>query len=142
MNRTTRAYWLSLLLGCGLVGGSVPIAHQSARPSATTLTWGYGGGPEQNRYSALKQINRDNVKQLTVAWTYDTGEPGAMQTQPMVVGDVLYGYTPTHKTFAVDAATGAELWVFDSGIRGNGPNRGLMYWASASDRRVFSAVDN
>ena len=142
MNRSTRAYWLSILLACGLISASALLAQQSARPSSTTLTWGYGGGPEQNRYSALKQINRDNVKQLTVAWTYDTGEPGAMQTQPLVVGNVLYGYTPTHKTFAVNAATGAELWVFDSGIRGNGPNRGLMYWASGSDRRVFAAVDN
>ena len=78
----------------------------------------YGGGPQQNRYSPLKQIDRSNVKQLEVAWTYDTGEPGAMQTQPVVVDGVLYGYTPTHKAFALDAATGS------------GPNRGVMYWAS------------
>ena len=52
------------------------------------------------------------------------------------------GYTPTHKTFAVNAATGAELWVFDSGIKGNGPNRGLMYWSSGNEQRVFAAVDN
>jgi glucose dehydrogenase len=143
MNRAARAYWLSLLLGgSALISGSALIAQHSARPSATTVTWGYGGGPEQHRYSALKQINRGNVKQLAVAWTYDTGEPGAMQTQPLVVGDVLYGYSPTHKTFAVNASTGGQLWMFDSGIRGNGPNRGLMYWASGNDRRVFSAVDN
>jgi glucose dehydrogenase len=80
------------------------------------------------------------VKQLEVAWTYDTGEPGAMQTQPVVVGDVLYGITPTHKTFALNAATGAPLWTFDPGIRGSGPNRGVMYWAEGSDRRVFAAA--
>ena len=60
----------------------------------------------------------------------------------VVVGDVLYGYTPTHKTFAVNAATGAPLWTFDSGIKGSGPNRGVMYWQSGSERRVFAAVDN
>ena len=103
---------------------------------------GYGGGPEQQRYSSLTQINRSNVRGLEVAWTYDTGEPGAMQTQPVVVGDVLYGYTPTHKTFALNAATGAHLWSFDPGIRGSGPNRGVMYWADGADRRVFAAVDN
>ena len=103
--------------------------------------WGYGGGPEQTRYSRLTQINRANVKHLAVAWTYDTGEPGALQTQPVVVGDVLYGYTSTHKAFAVHAATGAPLWTFDSGIRGSGPNRAVMFCGGA-DRRVFAAVDN
>ena len=66
------------------------------------------------------------MKQLELAWTYDTGETGAMQTQPMIVDDVLFGYTPAHKTFALNAATGAQLWTFDSGIRGSGPNRGFM----------------
>jgi quinoprotein glucose dehydrogenase len=102
--------------------------------------WGYGGGPEQTRYSALAQINRTNVTQLEVAWTYDTGETGAMQTQPVVVGEVLYGVTPTHKAFAVNAATGAPLWTFDPGIRASGPNRGVMYWADGDDRRVFAAA--
>ena len=53
--------------------------------------WGYGGGPEQTAIPPLKQIDRSNVKQLALAWTYDTGETGAMQTQPLVVGDVLFG---------------------------------------------------
>jgi quinoprotein glucose dehydrogenase len=101
----------------------------------------YGGGPEQIRYSSLRQINRSNVRQLEVAWRYDTGETGGMQTQPVIVDGVLYGYTPTHKTFALRAATGDHLWTFDPGIVGRGPNRGVMYWASADDKRVFAAVD-
>ena len=104
--------------------------------------WGYGGGPQQIRYSPLTQITGSNVARLQVAWTYDTGEPGAMQTQPVVVDDVLYGYTPTHKTFALNAATGALLWTFAPGIKGSGPNRGVMYWQSGGERRVFAAVDN
>jgi quinoprotein glucose dehydrogenase len=56
-----------------------------------------------------------------------------------VVANVLPD-TRQHKTFAVGAAAAPSL--FDSGIRGSGPNRGLMYWASGSDRRVFAAVDN
>ena len=111
-------------------------------PPSGPRVWSYGGGPAQIRYSPLTQINRDNVKSLEVAWTYDTGEPGAMQTQPVVVDDVLYGYTPTHKAFAINAATGAPLWTFDPGITGSGPNRAVMYWESGSDRRVFAAVDN
>lgn len=104
--------------------------------------WTYGGGPQQTRYSPLAQINRANVASLQVAWTYDTGEQGALQTQPVVIDDVLYGYTPTHKAFAIDAATGTPLWTFDPGIKGSGPNRGVMVWQGGTDRRVFAAVDN
>ena len=127
-----RTLWLFVAGALGMTAAA-PVA-----PPA----WVYGGTPEQTRHSPLSQINRANVKQLAVAWTYDTGEPGALQTQPLVVGDVLYGYTPTHKLFAIDAGTGARKWVFDSGIRGDGPNRGVMYWADGSERRVFAAVGN
>jgi quinoprotein glucose dehydrogenase len=121
---------------------AVAASAQTPAPS-TPRDWpGYGGGPAQTRYSPLTQINKTNVSQLQLAWTFDTGEPGAMQTQPIVVGGVLYGYTPTHKTFAIKADTGERLWTFDSGIRGSGANRGVMYWADGDDRRVFGAVDN
>ncbi len=116
------------------------------RPPAGPATYrgwpGYGGGPEQIRYSSLTQINRENVSQLGVAWTYDTGEPGALQTQPVVVDGIVYGYTPTHKAFAVRGSTGERLWTFDSGEPGNGPNRGVMWWANGTDRRVMAAVGN
>ena len=117
-----------------------PVAQrrQPARPSEWPA---YGGGPEQIRYSPLDQINTSNVARLTVAWSYDTGESGGLQTQPIVVNGVLYGYTPTHKTFALRAGTGEHLWTFDSGIAGRGANRGLMYWASGNDARVYAAVD-
>ena len=48
----------------------------------------YGGGAEQIRYSALRQIDRTNVKQLRVAWTYDSGEEGGLQSNPVVEGGV------------------------------------------------------
>jgi quinoprotein glucose dehydrogenase len=103
----------------------------------------YGGGPDGIRYSSLKQINRENVHRLQVAWTYDTAEgPGDSQTQPIVVGGVLYGVTPKHKIIALDAATGKLLWHFDSGIAGRGPNRGVTYWAAGRDRRIFAAVQS
>ena len=101
----------------------------------------YGGGPEQIRYSTLAQINRGNVKELKQAWIYDSGETGGLQTQPIVVDGVLYGVTPRHKTFALRAATGEHLWTFDSGIKAQGANRGVMYWTDgAGDRRIYAAV--
>src|SRR4029078_8075792 len=57
------------------------------------------------------------------------------------VDGVLYAYTPTHKTFALRADTGQRLWTFDPPMEGRGANRGVMYWASGSDRRVFAAVE-
>jgi quinoprotein glucose dehydrogenase len=126
---------VATLLASGFIG-----AAQS--PGRRSTDWGYGGGPDQIRYSPLAQVTRANVRQLELAWTYDTGEPGAMQTQPVVVDGVLYGYTPTHKTFAIRADTGAPLWTFDPGIRGNGGNRGVMFWTDGGNRRVLAAVDN
>jgi len=102
----------------------------------------YGGSDAKTRHSSLAQINRKNVGRLTLAWKYDTGEKGDTQTQPIVAGRTLYGYTPTHKAFALDAATGKQLWMFDSGLPGLGANRGLMYWSDGKDARVFAAVDN
>jgi len=113
----------------------------------------YGGTPENNHFSPLKQINRKNVQQLGVAWTYDTEETGGLQTSPIVVQGVLYGLTPTEKVFAVDAATGKLLWKFDSGIKGTQPDRGLAYWSGGKnngknggknndDRRILVAVMN
>jgi quinoprotein glucose dehydrogenase len=114
-----------------------------AGASSADRDWpAYGGDAHKTRHSPLTQINRDNVRQLAQAWSFDTGEKGDTQTQPIVVGRVLYGYTPTHKTIALDAASGSLLWTFDPGITGTGANRGLMYWAAGAEARLFAAVDN
>jgi len=97
----------------------------------------YGGGPEQIRYSGLKEINRSNVSRLQIAWTFDSGETGGLQTNPIVVDGVLYTTTPKHKVVALDAATGTLRWKFVSGIEGRGPNRGVMYWSSGGEARIF-----
>ncbi len=84
-----------------------------------------------------------NVARLQVAWTYDTDDgPGASETQPIVVNGVLFGLTPRHKVVALDAATGKQLWRFDSGIAGHGANRGVVYWADGDDQRIFAGVQS
>src|SRR5215472_1906896 len=101
---------------------------------------GYNGGADGSHYSPLAQINRKNVDQLKVAWTFDTGEQGGLETNPIVVDAVLYGITPRQKVFALDAATGKLLWKFDSGIYGRQPNRGLAYWSGGKDQRILVGV--
>ena len=98
----------------------------------------YGGDKSGQRYSPLTQINRDNVKLLKLAWTYDTGETSGLQTHPLIIGRVLYGYTPSQKVFALDAATGRRLWEFDSGIHSTQPDRGLSYWTNGNQKRLFA----
>ena len=102
----------------------------------------YGGTPENDHFSPLKQINRKNVKHLQVAWTFDTEEAGGLQTSPVEVNGVLYGITPTQKIFAVDAGSGELLWKFDSGIKGTQPDRGLSYWSDGKESRIIAGVMN
>jgi quinoprotein glucose dehydrogenase len=102
----------------------------------------YGGQLAGDHYSALKQINRKTVGRLQVAWTFDSGEKGGLQTSPLIVGRVLYGYTPSQKVIALDAATGKLKWKFDSGINGTQPARGLAYWHEGSEARLFAGVMN
>src|SRR5581483_11132176 len=116
-----------------------------AQTSHDSRDWPINGGSSENQhYSPLTQINKSNVKQLQVAWTYDTEETGGLQTSPIVVNGTLYGISPSQKVFAVDAATGKLKWKFDSGIVGTQPDRGLAYWSSPDrpdgskkDRRII-----
>ncbi len=102
----------------------------------------YGGTTANNHFSPLAQVNRKNVKKLKVAWTFDTEEPGGLQTSPIEVDGVLYGLTPTQKVFALNAATGKLLWKFDSGIKGTQPDRGLAYWSDGKEHRIIVGVMN
>jgi quinoprotein glucose dehydrogenase len=76
----------------------------------------YQGSDNHDHYVTLSQITPQNVSQLQVAWTYDTKDafPGSeMQANPVILDGVLYGISPKQRAFALDAATGHELWSFD-----------------------------
>ena len=126
-----------------LLAGGLGIFALAPALLAADADWpAYGGDAAKTRHSTLTQINRGNVGRLVTAWSYDTQEKGDTQTQPLVVGRVMYAYTPTHKAIALDAASGKLLWTFDPGVAGSGANRGLMYWRHGAEARVFAAVDN
>jgi quinoprotein glucose dehydrogenase len=124
-------------------------ARVNRNPAREQRDWPVFGGPaENNHYSPLVQINRTNVKQLTVAWSFDSHEEGGLQTSPIVADGILYGITPTEKIFALDAATGKLSWKFDAGIKGTQPDRGLAYWedrnakGKVKDKRILVGVMN
>lgn len=130
---------------CAIILAAALGAHSQGPEPRSTQDWAaYGGDQSKTHYSRLAQINKSNVKQLEVAWSYDTGETGGLQTSPIEVAGVLFGISPTQKIFALDAATGKVKWTFDSGIVGTQPDRGLAYWASPDnkDRRIIVGVMN
>src|SRR3970282_783647 len=98
------------------------------------------GGPENLQYSSLKQINRENVRQLAVAWTFDTGDAfkgSELQCNPVIANGMLYATSPKARLFALDAATGKLRWSFDP-HRGEKISsffrlRGVTYWESGKD---------
>ncbi len=121
----------------------------TGRTSASTanVDWStYLGDKGRSLYSPLRQINRENVNQLRVAWTYDTGDRGEYQANNLIIKGVLYTATPNRRIIALEAATGRELWKWNpAGERsgaGAGRQRGLVYWESqaGAEQRLFSAV--
>jgi quinoprotein glucose dehydrogenase len=124
-------------------GGAPPSSKAKSEDKRSQRDWPvYGGTSENNHFSPLQQINRKNVKRLGVAWTFDTGESGGLQTSPIVVDGVLYGLTPSQKVFALNAATGQLLWKFDSGTKGTQPDRGLAYWSDGKEKKILVGVMN
>ena len=104
--------------------------------------WPAYGGDNGTHYSSLSQINRDNVKNLVVAWKYDTGESGGIEANPIIVGKVLYTTTPGRSVIALDAATGKLIWKFESDLEGSVLSRGVSYWTDGHQSRIFAGARN
>ena len=126
------AYGIAGLLGVALAiaAGNMFVAHPSVAPTSKGpgLTpvepgqqqkdWAHYGNTEGgSRFAALDQINRGNVDQLKVAWTYHTGDVALSdgngaedQLTPLQVGDKVFICTPHNNLIALDADTGKELW--------------------------------
>lgn len=103
-------------------------------------TWEeYLGGPDRNHYSSLDQITKENVTDLKQAWVYHTGDSGQIQCNPIIVDGVLYGMTATTQPFALDAATGKELWRVheDTGAMWYSTSRGVALWEGDKHKRIF-----
>lgn len=110
---------------------------------AASADWPVYGGDEANtHFTTLAQITPENVAQLEVAWTHDTGdafEGSEMQANPVVIDGVLYATTPRLQVFALNAATGERLWQFDptngQGATSRFRHRGVVV---TGDRVIFN----
>ena len=133
----------AFLVHCLIVPPPIVLGAGSAKDanSAPRQDWPiYGGDPNGDRYSPLRQINRENVKQLRMAWRVDVGTDGGLQVNPLIVGRTMFVYTPSEQVLALDAATGAKLWTFDAGVPGTQPDRGFSYWTDGQQSILFAAV--
>ena len=112
----------------------------------------YGGNLASQRYSALDQIDKDNFKDLRIAWRLRTDFLGPRpdtlySATPLYVNDTLYTTAGTRRAVvALDPSTGEMLWMHreDEGARGAagarlGAGRGLAWWSSAdgADKRII-----
>jgi quinoprotein glucose dehydrogenase len=104
----------------------------------------YLGGPDRNHFSTLDQINIENVKSLKVAWEYHTADSGQVQCNPIIAHGRLYAMTAKVQPFALDAATGKEIWRIRDTLKqsGNATSRGVTYWESGDDERILYSSDS
>ena len=109
-------------------------------------TWrDYNGASDSAQYSSLTQINKANVKQLQVAWTYPTSDTNKYFFNPVEVDGVVFVLAKNNSIVALDAPSGKEIWTHpappDTKII---TSRGINYWESRdrSDRRLLYASNH
>src|SRR5215831_4706964 len=148
MPRLLRLVVLGLLIASLFLIHSI-IAQQGAKNGEWRV---YGGESGSTRYTPLDQINRDNIKDLKVAWAWKSDRlvPNAQagsETTPIMVNGTLY-FTMDQRRFviAADAASGETLWIYrpNEGERfDKAPrkiHRGVSYWTDGrgDDRILFA----
>ena len=105
----------------------------------------YGGEADSAQYSSLTQINRSNVNQLAVAWTYPTGDGAKYLFNPIMVDGLIYVLAKNNSIVALDARNGKEIWTYlpdpPAAII---TNRGINYWENKdrSDRRLLFCANH
>jgi len=102
---------LAIPLLTGVASANQSVTEAAANPD-NWATWGgdYGG----TRYSKLDQINKGNVKDLQVAWTFSTGVLRGHEGGPLVIGDTMYVQTPfPNKVFSINLEDQSINWQYE-----------------------------
>ncbi|WP_313958583.1 membrane-bound PQQ-dependent dehydrogenase, glucose/quinate/shikimate family [Novosphingobium sp. 9] len=108
----------------------------------------YGRDNAGKRFSPLTQITPENADKLQVAWTFRTGDMPALgkadpvestfEVTPIKIGNLVYLCSPHQIVFALDAATGKQVWKYDPKLQANNTFqhltcRGLAYHAAPAN---------
>ena len=109
------------------------LARAAGEPDQWLMTGRDGGG---TYFSPLTGINSQNVAQLGFAWEYRLGTRRGLEATPVIVDGALYTSGVFGHVYALDAATGRELWTYDPGVDGqwgryaccDAINRGVAVW--------------
>ena len=147
MTARSAVFVIMLTFVTGVIGASAIVSGQAGITNGEWPHWGADLG--SSKYSALDQINRDNVKNLRIAWRWKSQNFGPrpqsnMEATPLMIGGVLYttaGFRPN--VVAIDAATGETLWTYrlDEGQRGDraprSVSRGVEYWSDGKQARII-----
>ncbi|HZG23262.1 MAG TPA: c-type cytochrome, partial [Chitinophagaceae bacterium] len=138
--------FMVFVTGCG--NSSEPenlsLFKQVIRQNAPSTDWSeYNGDGARSHFSKLAQVSRENVNRLKLAWTYSSvGNDSVLkgtqvQCNPIIVNGILYGVSPTTQVFALDAATGKEIWKTSIEDNGGTTSRGVTYYGEAGYSRIF-----
>jgi alcohol dehydrogenase (cytochrome c) len=129
---------LALAIACGTCVFSQAISSEMLVDSSGKQWPTYNGDYSGRRYSPLAQINRDNVRSLSLAWAFQTRVAANLKCTPVMANGVLYFTVPDH-VWAVDARTGEQIWHFHRPSDGN--HIGQRGVALYKDRVFFGTPD-
>ena len=103
--------WLAALAVPGAAMANADLAKLIKDPKNWAMQ---AGNFENQRYSTLNQINKKNVKDLKVAWTFSTGVLRGHEGGPLVIGGMLFVHSPfPNKVFAIDLETQKIVWKYE-----------------------------
>ena len=120
---------------------SVPEVIAKNTPATNWME--YNGDGTKSHFTNLAQITKGNVGKLKVAWAYssvgiDSVLKGTqIQCNPLIVDGILYGVSAKTQVFALDAATGKELWKTALTDNGGTTSRGVTYFADGKVKQIF-----
>jgi alcohol dehydrogenase (cytochrome c) len=97
------------LLGTGVSAQTLDDLKKDGNGGSTDNVLTYGMGYHQQRYSPLKQVNKQTVKRLVPVWNLSLDNNWGEQAQPIVYNGVMY-VTNARATVAIDVATGKQIW--------------------------------
>jgi quinoprotein glucose dehydrogenase len=113
-------------------------------PDGSDTDWlEYNGDGSRSHYSSLSQIDPGNVSTLKTAWIYASGGADTIrnrtqiQCNPIIINGILYGVSASTQAFALNAATGQEIWKTNLTDNEGTTSRGVTYWSGNGEKRIF-----